>query len=42
MIQHHNFDEIIYDIKHMLRKSTGGLPIVLDYQVNNLKTDKEW
>ena len=39
---YYNFDEIIYDIKHMLRKSTGGLPIVLDYQVNNLKTDKEW
>jgi hypothetical protein len=39
---YYDFDEIIYDIKHMLRKSTGGLPIVLDYQVNNLKTDKEW
>jgi hypothetical protein len=39
---YYNFDEIIFDIKYMLRKSTGGLPIVLDYQVNNLKTDKEW
>ena len=37
-----DFDEIIYDLKWMLKKSTGGLPIVLDYQINNLNTNKEW
>ena len=39
---YHDFDEVIFDIKHMLRKSTGGLPIVLDYRTNNLKTTNEW
>ena len=39
---HENFDEIIFDIKHMLRKSTGGLPIVFDYEQQNLRTNREW
>ena len=42
MRNYHDFDEVIFDIKHMLRKSTGGLPIVLDYRTNNLKTTNEW
>jgi len=39
---HENFDEIIFDIKHMLRKSTGGLQIVFDYEQQNLTTNREW
>ena len=38
----HDFDDLIYDLKHILRNSTGGLPIVLDYRINNLNTNKEW
>ena len=37
-----NFDEIIYDIEYILRKSTGGLPIVLGYDSQNLRTNREW
>jgi hypothetical protein len=37
-----DFDDIVYDLKHILRKSTGGLPIVLDYEINNLNTNREW
>lgn len=39
---YHNFDDIVYDLKHGLRNSTGGLPIVLDYKTNNLNKNKEW
>jgi hypothetical protein len=38
----HDFDNIVYDLKHILRSSTGGLPIVLDYRINNLNKMKEW
>jgi hypothetical protein len=38
----YDFDDIIYDLKHMLRKSTGGMPIVFDYTTNNLNTNKDW
>jgi hypothetical protein len=31
----YDFDDIIYDLKWMLKKSTGKLPIVLDYRTNN-------
>ncbi len=31
----YDFDDIIYDLKWMLKKSTGKLPIVLDYRINN-------
>jgi len=37
-----DFDDIVYDLKHFLRKSTGGLPIVLDYRINNLNKNREW
>jgi hypothetical protein len=37
-----DFDDIVYDLKHILRNSTGGLPIVLDYEINNLNTNREW
>jgi hypothetical protein len=37
-----DFDDMVYDLKHILRKSTGGLPIVLDYRTNNLNKNKEW
>jgi hypothetical protein len=37
-----DFDGIIYDLKWMLKKSTGGLPIVLDYRTNNTNKNKEW
>ena len=36
-----DFDDIVYDLKHFLRKSTGGLPIVLDYRINNLNKNRE-
>jgi hypothetical protein len=32
------FDELIYDLKHILRKSTGLL-VVFDYRINNTFTD---
>jgi hypothetical protein len=38
----HDFDDLIYDLKHILRNSTGGLPIVFDYRTNNLNKNKEW
>jgi hypothetical protein len=34
-----DFDDLVYDIKHMLRKSTGGLMVVFDYTVNNTFKD---
>lgn len=34
-----DFDNIIYDLKWMLKKSTGELPIVLDYRINNTFTN---
>ena len=40
--EHVDFDNIVYDLKHFLRKSTGGLPIVLDYEINNLNKNREW
>ena len=30
-----SFDETIWDIRNQLKKSTGGLPIVLDYEKSN-------
>ena len=33
----YDFDDLIYDLKHMLRKSTG-IMIVFDYRVNNTFT----
>jgi hypothetical protein len=37
----YDFDDLIYDLKHMLRNSTGGLPIVFDYKINNINKIKE-
>jgi hypothetical protein len=37
----YDFDEITYDLKNILKKSTGGLPIVLDYRTNNISKIKE-
>ena len=39
---HSSFDDIVYDLRYGLRKSTGGLPIVFSYTTKNLKTNKEW
>jgi hypothetical protein len=39
---HYHFDNIVYDLKHILKKSTGGLPIVFDYRTKNLNKNKEW
>jgi hypothetical protein len=36
-----DFDDLIYDIKHMLKKSTGRLPIIFDYRTNNISKIKE-
>ena len=36
-----DFDEFIYDLKWMVRKSSGGLPIVFDYRTNNISKIKE-
>jgi len=38
---YYHFDNIVYDLKHILRDSTGKLPIVLDYEVNNLNKMKQ-
>ncbi len=37
----YDFDEITYDLRHILKKSTGGLPIVFDYRTNNISKIKE-
>ena len=37
----YDFDEITYDLKNILKKSTGGLPIVFDYRTNNISKIKE-
>jgi hypothetical protein len=37
-----DFDNLTYDLKWMLKKSTGGLPVVFDYRVKNLNTNKDW
>jgi hypothetical protein len=29
-------------LRHILKKSTGGLPIVFDYRTNNISKIKEW
>lgn len=39
---HSSFDDIVYDLRYGLRKSTGGLPIVFSYTTKNLNTNKEW
>jgi hypothetical protein len=33
----YDFDDLVYDLKHMLRKSTG-IMVVFDYRVNNTFT----
>jgi hypothetical protein len=38
----YDFDEITYDLKNILKNSTGKLPIVIDYRTNNLNKNKEW
>ena len=37
----YDFDEITYDMRHILKKSTCGLPIVFDYRTNNISKIKE-
>jgi len=37
-----DFDDVVYDLKHMLKQSTGGLPIVFEYYVYNNKNNSEW
>ena len=37
----YDFDEITYDLKHILKNSTGKLPIVFDYKTNNISKIKE-
>jgi chromosome condensin MukBEF complex kleisin-like MukF subunit len=37
----YDFDDLTYDLKWMLKNSTGGLPIVFDYRTNNLNKIKE-
>jgi hypothetical protein len=37
----YDFDEITYDLKNILKKSTGGLPIVFDYRTKNISKIKE-
>ena len=37
----YDFDEIMYDLKHILKNSTGGLPIVFDYRTKNISKIKE-
>ena len=34
-----DFDDLVYDLKHMLRKSSGGLMVVFDYDINNTFKD---
>ena len=34
-----DFDDLVYDLKHMLRKSSGGLMVVFDYVINNTFKD---
>jgi hypothetical protein len=36
-----DFDEVIYDLKHMLRQATGML-IIFDYDQENTVTDRQW
>jgi len=37
----YDFDEITYDLKHILKNSTGKLPIIFDYRTNNISKIKE-
>ena len=37
----YDFDEITYDLKNILKNSTGKLPIVFDYRTNNINKIKE-
>jgi len=34
----YDFDDLVYDLKHMIRKSTG-LMVIFDYRINNTFTD---
>jgi hypothetical protein len=38
----YDFDDIVYDLRYGLRKSTGGLPIVFDYRTKRFNISKEW
>ena len=38
----YDFDEITYDLRHILKKSTGGLPIIFDYRTKRSITSQEW
>lgn len=40
--EYFNFDDFIYDMTQRLKKSTGRLPIILDYSINNLNKNREW
>lgn len=42
IITQYDFDDVVYDLKHMLRKSTGGLSIVFDYRTKRLNSIKDW
>jgi hypothetical protein len=35
----YDFDDLVYDLKHMLRKSSGGLMVVFDYDIINTFND---
>ena len=37
-----DFDDLVYDLKSILKKSASGLPIVIDYGINNLYKNNEW
>jgi hypothetical protein len=40
-MKYKSYDNIIWDIKQMLMKSTG-LPIDIDFDVNNVRTEFNW
>lgn len=40
--EYFNFDDFIYDMTQRLKKSTGGLPIILETKINNLNKNYNW
>jgi hypothetical protein len=40
-MKYKSYDNVIWDIKQMLMKSTG-LPIDIDFDVNNIRTEFNW
>lgn len=41
-LKHVDFDDIQYEIKYIIQKSSGGIPILLSLETKNINTINQW